>query len=191
MTSLQTLVLNADFRPLSTWPPSLWPPEDAVLAVLKDKVAVVETWDAVFRSPSVTIAVPKVVALRQYVPVDAAPRFCRRAILVRDRFTCQYCGRRFPAEELTFDHVVPRSAGGRTCWTNILTACVRCNALKGAEPANYGGRRGVAAGRRLRPLKEPRRPTAAELLRAGLDCLPARVVEDFGSWLYWSTELEG
>jgi 5-methylcytosine-specific restriction endonuclease McrA len=190
-SSLQTLVLNADYRPLSTWPPSLWPPEDAVLAVIKDKVAVVETWDAVFRSPSLTIAVPKVVALKQYVAIDAQPKFCRRTILVRDRFTCQYCGKRLPAEDLTFDHVVPRSAGGRTCWTNILTACVRCNALKGSEPANYSGRRGVASSdRRLRPLKEPRRPTTAELLRAGIDCLPPRLVEDFGSWLYWSTELE-
>ncbi len=189
-SALRTLVLNADYRPLSTFPPSLWAPEDAILAVLKDKVDVVESWDAVYRSQKVTLAVPKVIALKHYVAVDAEPRFCRRAILVRDRFTCQYCGRRFAAAELTFDHVVPRSAGGRTCWTNILTACVGCNSLKGSVPANYSGRRGVPAGRSLRPLKEPRRPTAAELFRAGLDSLPDRLIEDFGSWLYWSTELD-
>ncbi len=184
-------MLNADFRPLSTWPPSLWPPEDAVLAVLKDKVTVIESWEAAFRSPSRTIAVPKVVALKQYVPVHAEPKFCRRSILVRDRFTCQYCGRRFRPEELTFDHVVPRSASGRTCWTNILPACVTCNGIKGSRPANHSGRRGVIpADRRLRPLKEPRRPTTEELLRAGLECLPRQLAEDFGSWLYWTTELD-
>lgn len=189
--SLHTLVLNADFRPLSTWPLSVVPARDAVQAVFRDRVAILETWDTVFRSPSTVIQVPKVVALRHYAPVAGEPKFCRRSILLRDRFCCQYCGRRFPSQELTFDHVVPRSQGGRTVWTNILTACHGCNRLKGDRPANYSGRRGVLPEHgRLRPLKEPKRPTAAELMRAGLECLPSEFREDFGSWLYWSAELE-
>ncbi len=189
--SLQTLVLNADYRPLSTWPLSLIPAKDAVQAVCRDRVTVVESWDDVFRSPSTAIRVPKVVALRDYTPMAGEPKFCRRSILLRDRYCCQYCGQRFPADELTFDHVVPRSAGGRTVWTNILTACLRCNGLKGSQPANYSGRRGIVpSDRRLRPLKEPRRPSAAELLRNGLECLPPEIAEDFGSWLYWTTELD-
>jgi hypothetical protein len=72
---------------------------------------------------------------------------------------------------------VPRSKGGKTEWTNILSACVACNAHK-------------KDGDHLRPLKLPRRPTTAELLRAGLEFLPSDLREDFGSWLYWDTELE-
>jgi len=188
---LKTLVLNADYRPLSIWPPSLWTAEESIQAVCRDRVAVIENWDAEYRSPSRSIPVPKVVALRAYAHVGSGPKFCRRSILLRDRFTCQYCGQRFAPEDLTFDHVVPRSEGGRTVWSNILSACIRCNGLKGSRPANYSGRRGViGADRRLRPLKEPRQPTAEELLRAARDCLPQELAADFGSWLYWTVELE-
>jgi 5-methylcytosine-specific restriction endonuclease McrA len=108
------LVLNADGRPLSTWPLSLLPAEDAVHALYRERVSVVESWqDAVFRSPSVTIPVPKVVMLRHYAPVAAEPKFCRRSILLRDRYRCGYCGEQFASEELTFDHVVPRARAAR------------------------------------------------------------------------------
>jgi 5-methylcytosine-specific restriction endonuclease McrA len=188
---LRSLVLNADGRPLSTWPLSLIPAEDAVHALYRERVSVVESWDdAVFRSPSVTIPVPKVVMLRHYAPVSAEPKFCRRSILLRDRYRCGYCGEQFASHELTFDHVVPRAKGGRTTWENILSACVRCNALKKDRDANFSGRKGVLAeDGRLRPLKRPRRPTTAELLRAGLEFLPSDIKEDFGSWLYWDAEL--
>jgi 5-methylcytosine-specific restriction endonuclease McrA len=188
----RTLVLNADYRPLSTWPLSLVPARDAVHACFRDRVNVVETWPGeVFRSPSIEVAVPKVVALRAFAPVSGEPKFCRRSILLRDRYRCQYCGQRFESHELTFDHVVPRSRGGRTVWTNILTACLACNGKKADRPANHSGRRGVIADDgRLRPLKEPRRPTAAELLRAGVEFLPREIAEDFGSWFYWNVELK-
>jgi 5-methylcytosine-specific restriction endonuclease McrA len=187
---LQTLVLNADGRPLSTWPLPLVTAQDAVQAIYRARVDVVETWPGAFyHSPSIDIAVPKVVMLRRYAPVSADPKFCRRSILLRDRYRCQYCGRRFPTEALTFDHVIARAAGGRTEWTNILTACLTCNGRKGARAANHSGRKGVTGS--LRPLKPPRRPRAAELLRAGLEFLPAELREDFGSALYWGVELLG
>lgn len=186
--SLRTLVLNADGRPLSTWPLSLVSAQDAISAVWRDRATVIETWDgAFFRSPSTTIAVPKVMMLREYAPIAGEPKFCRRSILLRDRFRCQYCGEPFPSHELTFDHVTPRARGGKTVWINIVAACLRCNALKADRPANHSGRRGVTGS--LRPLKEPRRPSNAELLRAGLEFLPNDVREDFGSWLYWNSEL--
>lgn len=185
----RTLVLNADGRPLTTWPLSLLSAQDAISAVWRDRATVVETWeDAFFRSPSTTIAVPKVVMLREYAPVSGEPKFCRRSILLRDRFRCQYCGQAFPSQELTYDHVTPRARGGKTEWTNIVTACLRCNELKGSKLPNHSGRKGVVGS--LRPLKEPRRPTTAQLLRAGLEFLPTDVREDFGSWLYWNTSLE-
>ena len=189
---LRSLVLNADARPLSTWPLSLIPAQDAVHALYRERVSVVENWDdVVFRSPSVTIRVPKVVMLRHYAPVSAEPKFCRRSILLRDRYRCGYCGERFASHELTFDHVVPRAKGGKTSWENILSACVRCNALKKDRDANFSGRKGVLSeDGRLRPLTRPRRPKTAELLRAGLEFLPSDIKEDFGSWLYWDAELQ-
>lgn len=190
--SLRTLVLNADGRPLSTYPLSIVSAQDAVSAIWRDRAFVVETWDgAFFRSPSTSIAVPKVMMLRQYAPISGEPKFCRRSILLRDKMACQYCGGEFPSDGLTYDHVIPRSLGGRTVWTNIVTACLRCNAAKANGLPNYSGRKGVVrAGQKMRPLKEPRQPTNAELLRAGLRFLPNDVREDFGSFIYWSTELK-
>jgi 5-methylcytosine-specific restriction endonuclease McrA len=186
------LVLNADFRPLSTYPLSIVDTKDAVQAVFRDRVSVVETWPEVFfRSPSVSVAVPKVIALREYAPICGEPKFCRRSILLRDRFRCCYCGQRFEAPELTYDHVIPRSRGGRTEWANIVTACLTCNAGKGSSLPNFSGPKGKAMkDGRLRPLKEPRRPTTAELLRAGLEFLPSDIRESFGDYLYWNVELE-
>jgi 5-methylcytosine-specific restriction endonuclease McrA len=186
------LVLNADFRPLCTSPLSLVDAKDAVQAIFRERVSVVETWpEAFFHSPSVTVAVPKVVALRQYAPIDGEPKFCRRSILLRDRFRCCYCGRRSEPRELTYDHVIPRSKGGRTEWSNIVTACLACNAKKGSRLPNFSGPKGKAAkDGTLRPLKEPRPPTRAELLRAGLEFLPSDVRESFCDYLYWNVELD-
>lgn len=188
-TTLRTLVLNADGRPISSWPLSLISAQDAVSALWRDRVTVVDTWKgAFFHSPSTVIEVPKVVMLRQYAPISASPKFCRRSVLLRDRYRCCYCGQRFESHLLTYDHVVPRAHGGRTVWENIVSACMGCNARKASQMPNYSGRKGIPGS--LRPLKEPRRPTTAELLRAGLEFLPNDVREDFGSWLYWNAELE-
>ena len=189
---LKTLVLNADHKVLSTWPPSLISAADAVHAFYRDRVYIVETWKGAFlRSPSVKIEAPKVVALREYANTSSTPKFCRRSVLLRDRYRCQYCGGQFASEDLTYDHVVPRSKGGETTWSNILMACERCNALKKDQDANLSGRRGrISADGRLRPLKMPRRPTNAELLRAGLEMLPQDVRESWGDYLYWETPLE-
>lgn len=181
------LILNADYRPLSTWPLSLVSSQEAVSTVWRDRADVVEVWpDAFYHSPSVTLAVPKVIALRTFVHISAEPKFCRRSILLRDRFRCQYCGNRFDSEDLTFDHVVPRAAGGLTEWSNILSACVACNKAKRDGMPNYSGRKGTA----LRPLKPPRRPTTAELLRSGLEFLEPEIRENWASYLYWDAELQ-
>lgn len=183
----RTLVLNADYMPLMSWPLSVIPAQEAVSTVWRERADVVETWEGAFyRSPSRQIAVPKVIALRSYANVHASPKFCRRSILLRDRFRCQYCGKQYPSEELTYDHVVPRSAGGKTEWSNILTACVECNKRKQNMLPNYSAKKGAA----VRPLKAPRAPTAAELMRAGLEFLEPEVRETFGEWLYWSAELK-
>ncbi len=185
-TARRTLVLNANYLPMAVYPLSLITGQEAVKAVFRGRATVVEEWEEVFRSPSREIRVPRVVALNEFVSVSSAPKFCRRSILLRDRFRCQYCGERFESHDLTFDHVVPRAEKGQTIWTNILSCCVECNKRKRDHPANWSGRKGGG----LRPLKAPRQPTTMELLRAGLEFIDPITKEDFGSWLYWSSELK-
>ena len=98
MSGLQTLVLNADYRPLSYHPLSLWSWKDAMSALLLDRVNLVESYDRVVRSPSVEFRVPSVVALKRYITFNGRPAFTRYNIYLRDDFTCQYCGERFPAK---------------------------------------------------------------------------------------------
>lgn len=183
---LRCLVLNANYLPLTTWPLSLISGQEAVKAIYRGRASVVEEWEQVFHSPSVEIRVPRVIALHEFAPINAEPKFCRRSILLRDRYKCQYCGNRFDSQDLTFDHVIPRSSGGKTEWSNILSACVPCNTAKRSQPANWSGKKGSG----LRPLKPPRQPTTMELLRAGLEFIDQETKEDFGSWLYWSSSLQ-
>ena len=95
-------MLNADYRPLSTCPLSIIAAQDAVSAIWRERVDVVEAWpDAFFRSPSTTIAVPKIVVLRHYAPVSGEPKFCRRSILLRDRISVSPSDRLFEAQTTT------------------------------------------------------------------------------------------
>src|SRR5678815_3369509 len=168
--SLMTLVLNATFEPLTTYPLSVESIDKAIKRLSKNTAQTVETWkdaygnDRLCRSPSVTIPAPKVVVLKRYIDISSEPKFSRRSVLLRDRFCCQYCGRKFThSKDLTFDHVVPRSQGGRTVWSNIVMACEPCNSRKSNKMPQYSGRKGKK-GNGLRPLKEPYQPTNAELL---------------------------
>src|ERR1700692_3429417 len=125
------LVLNADFRPLSYYPLSLWSWQDAIKAVFLDRVNIIDHYDVRVRSPSLEMQLPSVVSLKEYVPAARHPAFTRFNVFLRDRFTCQYCGEPHPSHDLTFDHLVPRSRGGRTTWANVVTACGTCNLWKG------------------------------------------------------------
>jgi 5-methylcytosine-specific restriction endonuclease McrA len=85
----------------------------------------------VLRGGSFKLQLPEIIVLRAY---DGVPKrtvaFSRRNLYRRDMFTCQYCGARPGVAELTIDHVVPRSRGGRTSWENCVLACVDCNKRK-------------------------------------------------------------
>jgi 5-methylcytosine-specific restriction endonuclease McrA len=122
------LVLNADYRPLSYYPLSLWCWQDAIKAVFLDRVMILSHYERAVSSPSFSMRLPSVVCLKSYVRPARVPAFTRFNVFLRDRFTCQYCGAR---EELTFDHVIPRSKGGTTTWENVVAACARCNRRKG------------------------------------------------------------
>jgi len=176
--SMPALVLNADFRPLSYYPLSLWSWQDTIKAVFLDRVNIVSEYDKVVRSPSFEMRIPSVVALKTYVKPALYPAFTRFNVFLRDRFTCQYCGSK---EDLTFDHVVPRSKGGQTRWENVTTACAACNLAKGGEMPDKVG---------MWPKQKPYRPTVFELHRNGRLFPPNYLHESWLDYLYWDTELE-
>src|SRR5262245_20292561 len=129
--SCPALVLNADYTPLSYYPLSLWPWPTAVNAMFLERVDVVAHYEREVHSPSVALKLRSVIALRDYVRPNEYPAFTRFNLFLRDKFRCVYCG---SGKELTFDHVVPRSQGGRTHWENVATACAPCNLTNGGCP---------------------------------------------------------
>ena len=106
------------------------------------------------RSVNFEIQVPRIIRLLSY---DRVPRntikFNRRNIFLRDEHRCQYCWKRFPRQQLSLDHVMPRSRGGEDSWENIVCACLDCNVTK-------GGRTPQEAGMTLKspPVKPKRNP---------------------------------
>lgn len=176
MSAHSALVLNADFRPLSYFPLSLLHWQEAIRLVFQDKVSVVAEYERTVRSPSATMRVPSVIALREYVPMPRHVAFTRFNVFLRDRFTCQYCGHEFPSHALTFDHVIPRAKGGQTCWENVLAACEPCNTRKGHRTE-------------MQPLRKPRMPTPHELLAAKRCYPPNYLHESWLDFLYWDAEL--
>jgi len=129
------LVLNADYTPLSFLPLSIWSWQDAIRTVLQEKAVVVAEYNnLVIRSVRLQIKVPKVIALKTYfrVPDNHIAIMNRRNVYIRDNFKCQYCYNPFSVDQLSLDHVIPRSAGGKLTWQNTVTCCKQCNFRKGS-----------------------------------------------------------
>ena len=122
------LVLNATYEPLSV----ISVPR-ALHLLLAKKAELVENSDRTIHSATVTMPVPTVIRLHYYVkiPHNLPLPLSRRALLMRDDYTCQYCGTQPGKEHLTMDHILPRSRGGKTEWENMATACAPCNRKKG------------------------------------------------------------
>lgn len=174
------LILNADYKPLSYYPLSVWSWQDAIKAIFRQSVTVISEYDRVIRSPSWEMKLPSVLALKTYIPMERSPAFTRFNVFLRDRFACQYCGDNFKTQDLTFDHVVPRSRGGRTVWENIVAACQCCNIRKGQKlPREV----------KMFPIAEPKRPSIYELQEQGRAFPPDFLHESWNDFLYWDTEL--
>ncbi|WP_121096630.1 HNH endonuclease [Roseinatronobacter ekhonensis] len=172
------LVLNADYRPLSYYPLSLWPWQDAIKAVFLDRVDILAHYDEVVRSQRMEIQVPSVVVLREFVKPRKRVAFTRFNLFLRDEFACQYCGSR---NDLTFDHVVPRKLGGVTSWENVVAACAPCNLRKGSKTLRESG---------MKLRQTPRRPDAELLRNLGRRFPPNHLHESWLDYLYWDTELD-
>ncbi|MCB1428346.1 MAG: HNH endonuclease [Nitratireductor sp.] len=172
------LVLNADYRPLSYYPLSLWSWQDAIKAVFLDRVNIVAEYESAVRSPSFSMRLPSVVCLKSYIKPSRHPAFTRFNVFLRDRFECQYCG---TSHDLTFDHVIPRSKGGQTTWENVCAACSPCNLRKGSKLPREAG---------MWPGQKPFVPTVEDLHRNGRRFPPNFLHESWMDYLYWDSELE-
>ena len=137
------------------------------------RAEVLSEYDEKISSPSLTIRLPAVVRLRRNTPTkNRTIRFTRHSVALRDSYTCQYCSKKLTMAHLTYDHVVPKSRGGRTSWNNIVVCCHPCNSAKGSHLPEEAG---------MPLLKKPKAPKwlpVTGFVLSSLDTPP-----EWGPWL--------
>jgi len=174
-TDTRTLLLTQGYEPIDiiSW-------QRAITLLTLDKVDVLEEYDAEIRAPRLVLRVPAVVRLRKLFRRTPQPvKFSRVNIYARDHYRCQYCGDACGIDALTYDHVLPRSKGGKTTWENIVSACYACNRRKANRtPAEAG----------MKLLSVPKRPTwmPAVQIRVSTKSVP----DAWRDYVYWTGEIE-
>src|SRR5262249_53832119 len=147
-------------------------------------VEIVAEYPREIRSVTFTIKLPSVIRLLRRIrmrrTVEYVP-FSRANIYARDHHMCQYCGEKFPNEDLTFDHVVPVAQGGRKDWENIVTCCITCNRKKGGRTPDQA---------RMHLIRQPRRPDKAPALRFTFTLGIRNAPESWRDYVYWNVELD-
>lgn len=175
------LVLNADFTPMSVIPLETWCWEDTVHAVIAERVCVVDEYERVVRSPSFSMRIPSVIAHRQYQDQER-PAPCNRInVYVRDKGRCGYCNNPVSTYEMTYDHVLPKSRGGKTVYGNLVVACEGCNLRK---------RNRTPEEAHMPLIARPRHPTIAELNRIAVKMRLSHLQKTAVDNLYWKSYLE-
>jgi 5-methylcytosine-specific restriction endonuclease McrA len=146
------LLLNGSYEPLTIvdW-------QRAITLVFSGKAEIIEEYPEEIRSQKMKMKVPAVIRLYHQARIRhrLSAKFTRANLFTRDSYTCQYCDQKFDAKDLTFDHVIPITMGGRKTWDNIVTACEPCNSLK-------EGRTPEQAGMHL--MKKPKQPAWAQVI---------------------------
>ena len=176
--SFKTLILNADYKPLSYFPLSICDWKDSIKAVFLEKVNVVSEYNEIVRSPSISFKIPSVISLKQFIVCSRKPAFTRFNVFLRDGFKCQYCHSK---ESLTFDHIVAKSRGGKTSWENVITACSKCNTSKGNKTLKEA---------KLLPKRQTFEPSISFLQEKIKKYPPNYLHEDWKDYLYWDSELQ-
>ncbi len=170
--SQQVLVLNASYEPLRVVP---W--QKAMTLLFKQKVEVIAVYEREIRGVTVRVRLPSVLRLLRRVRMRhsyAEAPFSRANVYARDDHHCQYCDRRFPPSQLTFDHVIPVARGGHKAWDNIVTCCIPCNRRKGDHTPEEAG---------LRLVRRPQRPGILPMLTVTLGL--RRAPESWRDFLFW------
>jgi len=171
----RTLLLNVTYEPLRviSW-------QKAITLLMLGKVEVVKEYEREIRSLTFAMKMPAVVRMLYMVKWRQEPiKFSRKNIYARDSGRCQYCGKSLPRQEITYDHIVPKSQGGVTTWENIVICCLACNSRK-------SGRTPPQANMKL--LKKPVKPKwhTSVSITIGLKQTPA----SWHDYLYWNVESE-
>jgi len=178
----RTLLLNADMRPLELAPLSTLSWQDAVKGIVRGELFAIAEYDRIIRSQRLEMFVPSVVVKRSYENLNRPAALTRENLFLAYGCRCAYCGGRFGTRDLTFDHVVPRSVGGKSSWDNLAPACVPCNSRK-------RNRTPSAAGMPLR--YEIRQPSVAEInAKAAFDLDLGGIRKDWVDYVYWGVTLQ-
>jgi len=157
------LVLNADFRPLSYYPLSLWSWQDAIKAVFLERVNIVANYDRLVHSPSFEMKLPSIIRMLYYIkrPMQKVA-LTKKNVLLRDDYTCQYCNLK-GERMMTVDHVLPKSKGGPSTWENLVCACMRCNNRKNNRTPEHAN---------MRLKRRPKAPKYIPWIRVKRNTLP-------------------
>ena len=122
----QVLVLNVSYEPIN-----ICGLKRAIVLLVTGVAISEEETPSVIRSPSLEIQIPAVIRLVTFAKIPFKRKiFSKKSIFIRDQYTCLYCGESFEPSNLTLDHVLPKSRGGRSTWENLVTSCKRCNVRK-------------------------------------------------------------
>jgi len=166
----RVLLLNQSYEPVSVinW-------KRAITMFTLGKVEIIEEYEKDIRSRFLVIKAPAVVRLlKAFRRPRKRVKFNRQNILARDRWRCQYCRNKFISKDLTYDHVIPKSRGGQTCWENIVTCCMPCNSKKGDRlPREVG----------MRIRKQPTRPDWVPIFTVSIS--KRTIPDSWKSFCYW------
>ncbi len=147
---MKALKLDATYRPVEV----IDAIEALVLCII-GKAKAIETYTKQICSPSKSFDIPAVIVLKTVVKYRFGGIICNRQnIIWRDQNTCQYCGKNFSTENLTIDHLLPKSRGGKNTWKNLVAACKKCNQKKGCRTPQECG---------MIPIRKPAKPKATIL----------------------------
>lgn len=148
-------------------------PKRAICMHFLGKVDVVEEYPETINSPTLAINIPAVVRLLHYAKTEPMKvRFSRTSVYARDGHICQYCGGSFKKANLTLDHVIPKSFGGKTNWTNIVTCCKACNTKKANKTPHQAN---------MRLISKPKYPNPKHVC---VESLGDDVPEQWKNWIF-------
>lgn len=144
---MKVLALSNTYEPLGVidW-------EKAINLYFNGKVHIVSEYEQAIRSPSIEMKIPSVIVFQRGKNRKVnSVRFSRKNIWIRDEGRCQYCAHPVSIKNYTLDHVIPKTAGGKTNWINVVTCCTPCNQKKGDKSLNKAG---------MKLLKDPMKPSS-------------------------------
>ena len=171
---MKVLALSHTYEPLGVinW-------ERAVTLLFSGKVQTLAEYEREVHSPSQSFKIPSVIVFRYNKRTRVkSVRFSRNNVWIRDEGKCQYCDNYVSSKNFTLDHVVPKTRGGGTHWTNVVTCCYSCNQKKGDK---------TPAGAGMRLLRQPTKPLSLPYVHE-VDCYKDHYNNMPESWKFWLGE---